>query len=108
MANYDPGTPGLPYVRVTQLILDWPDGAGGLPSATIFQRNAVPLTDGTVRNLEELPLIHIPLDLVNHGDDPIPLINPTNGQPLGGNTTLNEAFVAVLAVIRQAQLTANQ
>ena len=108
MTNYNPSVPGTPYVRVNQLILDWPDALGGIPTATVFQCNAVVLTDGTVRHLDSLPQFQISLDLANHGNDPIPLIDPVNGTNLGANTTLNQAFMAILAVLRQAQIANNK
>lgn len=106
-ANYDASVVGVPYIRGTQVVINWPD-QGGMPVGQITQCMAVKLADGTVRNLETIPPLTITLDLTNHGTDAIPLVNPSNGAPLGANTTLNTAMLNVLAVIRQAQIASGQ
>ena len=107
-ANYDASVVGVPYVRGTQVVINWPDATGGLPVATVSQSTAVKLADGTVRNLDVLSPIVYELDFVNHGNDPIPLVNPTDGSSLGANTTLNNTMLQILAVIRYAQNASGQ
>ena len=99
--NYDPSQVGVPYVRVQRLTIDYPD-AGGVPSATIEQSLAVKLADGLVRVIENMGSFKATLDFTQ-GDAPIPLVNPETAQPLGADTSLNQAFLAVLAVVRKEQ-----
>jgi hypothetical protein len=106
-ANYDASVVGVPYVRGTQVVINWPD-QGGMPVGQVTQCIAVKLADGTVRNLETIAPLVIPLDLANHGSDAIPLVNPANGAALGANTSLNSVMLGVLAVIRQAQIASGQ
>lgn len=101
-ASYDPSKVGVPYVRVSRLIIDWP--ADALPTAYIEQALGVTLADGSARQLEALPALTVTLDLAAHGDDPVPMVNPANGEPIGMDTTLNQAFLAVFAIIRQTQI----
>jgi len=105
--NYDPSQVGLPYVRVTRLVVEWPDSLKDLqPTALIEQSLAVKLADGSIRTLDNLPAISTRLDFTL-GDEPIPLINPETAEPLGTDTTLNQTFVGVLAVVRKFQLANN-
>ena len=103
--NYDPSQVGVPYVRVNHLEITWPDSAvpNTLPIATMKQSLAVKLADGSIRTLEKLLDISTPLDF-SKGNDPIPLVNPEDASYLGMDTSLNQAMLAVLAVIRQAQI----
>lgn len=104
MNNYDASQVGVPYVRAHRLTINWPDN-GQMPTAVIEQSLGVKLLDGAVRELERLPALDVALDFAN-GNVPIPLVSPEDASPLGMDTTLNQAFVAVLAVIRQAQIKA--
>lgn len=105
--NYDPSQVGVPYVRVSRLVIEWPDSAESpMPNAVMEQTLAVKLADGSVRTLEKMEPIGIPLDFLNNGNEPIPLVNPETAQPLGMDTTLNQAMLAVLAVIRKYQIEA--
>lgn len=106
-ANYDASVVGVPYVRGTQVVINWPD-QGGVPVGQVTQCMAVKLADGTIRNLETIAPLIINLDMATHGTDPIPLINPNTGANLGANTNLNTAMLNVLAVIRQAQIASGQ
>ena len=101
--NYDPSQVGVPYVRAHRITIDYPDN-NLLPSVKIEQSLAVKLADGTVRKIEDLLPITRALDMPNAGDDPIPLIDPETGQPLGSDTSLNMAMLQVLAVLRFEQL----
>ncbi len=103
--NYDASQVGVPFVRAYRVDISYPDN-GVLPSVVIEQALAVKLADGTVRRLENLNPINISIDLANDGNDPIPLVNPENGAALGANTSLNQTFLAILAVIRSKQLAA--
>ncbi len=105
--NYNPSSPvGVPYVRAHRVTIDWPD-RGLLPRRTIEQSLATRMADDTIRQLEVLTTIHGSMDLANDGDAPIPLINPETGETISGQfTSLNQAFMCVLAVVRQSQIAA--
>jgi len=105
--NYNNTAVGVPYVRGTQVVIDWPDAAGGPTKATVSQCTAVRLADGSIRNLDVLAPLNVVLDFTNHGNDPIPLVDPSTGANLGANTTLNQTMLGVLAVIRQFQVQLN-
>ena len=99
--NFDASQVGVPYVRAHRLIIEYPDSSS-TPTAYVEQSLAVKLADGSVRTLENLQPLAVPLDF-SKGNDPIPLVSPENAKPLGQDTTLNQAFLAVLAVVRDAQ-----
>lgn len=104
--NYDPSQVGVPYVRVSRLVIEWPDSAESpMPTAVMEQTLAVKLADGSIRTLEKMQPIGAKLDFTN-GNDPVPLVNPETAQPLGMDTSLNQAMLAVLAVIRKHQIEA--
>lgn len=105
MTNYDGSKVGVPYVRTRQLIIDWPDN-NAMPRATILHGTAVKLADGTVRALDPLPQVDCVLDFEKDGDAEVPLISPADASPLGINTTLNKAFLAVLAIVHDRQVKA--
>jgi hypothetical protein len=105
MANYDSTQVGVPYVRGTQVVVNWPDGADrNKPIIAISQCMAVKLADGSVRNLETIAPLVFTADLVAHGNDPVPIVDPSSGAALGPNTTLNSVMVQMLAIIRQQQI----
>ena len=106
--NYDATQVGVPFARVSGINIRWPDGAGGIPQAEILQALAVLLKDGTSRHLEALQTLQIPLDLKSHGDDPIAIVHPATGLPLGPMTSLNTAFLHVLAIARHFQILSGQ
>jgi hypothetical protein len=105
--NYDPSSPvGVPYVRAHRVTIDWPD-RGLLPRYAIEQSLAVRLADESIRQIEVLPTLHGSMDLANDGDTGIQVVHPDTGVDIPGMTTsLNQAFLAVLAVVRQAQVAA--
>ncbi len=106
-SNFDSTQVGVPYVRGTQVVINWPDGAQqSKPVVTISQCTAVKLADGSVRNLDMIEPLVFTVDLIANGNDPIALVNPTTGANLGANTTANSTMLAMLAVIRQAQIAA--
>ena len=102
-ANYDPSVVGVPYVRAHKITIFYPDN-NLLPSVKIEQSLAVKLADDTVRKIEDIPAIERSLDMFNAGNDPIPLINPETGQPLGSDTSLNYVMLHILAVLRAEQI----
>ena len=106
-ANYNSSQVGVPYVRGTQVIINYPDGVSGNPQATIAQNNAIILADMSIRNLEAIGNLVIPLDFVNNGNTPIPMVDPTTGDDLGETTTLNNIYLQVLAICRQEQVAVN-
>jgi hypothetical protein len=106
MPNYVATEIGTPYVRANRIEIYYPDN-GQLPHAVIHQTLAVKLADGTIRTLEELPSITATFDLAANGADPIPLVDPGTGQPLGPSTSLQSVMLGILAVVRQRQLAGN-
>lgn len=103
-ANYDNTIVGNPFVRVNQIVINYPDGNLS-PSATIYQTLAVKLVDGTARALQELSPINVTFDLAGHGNDPIQMVDLNTGADLvGQTTTLNQVLLSILAVVRQQQL----
>jgi hypothetical protein len=106
MANYNASQIGVPYVRASRIIINYPD-AGVLPSAYVEQSSAIKLADGTIREIDTMNVLKWNIDLVNHGNDPIPLVDPTTGNALGSNTTYNNLMVQLLAAIRAEQLIQN-
>lgn len=103
--NYNASQVGVPYVRAYNIRIAYPDN-GALPSVVIEQGLAVKLADGTVRKLDDLSPINVSIDLANDGNDPIPLVSPEDGSALGADTSLNQTFLAILAVVRAKQLAA--
>lgn len=100
--NYDASKVGVPFVRAKKITIDYPDN-NLTPSFSAEQWLAVVLADGTVRNIEKQASLNAAVDLANDGDDPIPLIHPTTGQPLGANTTRKQVMLGILAVLRFEQ-----
>lgn len=100
--NFDASQVGVPFVRAHKITIHYPDN-GQTPWATIEQSNGVVLADGKVRTIEQLPTIQRSFDLQNDGNLPVPLVSPTTGADLGANTTLNQVFLGILAVVRQEQ-----
>jgi hypothetical protein len=100
--NYNSSTVGVPFVRVSQIVINYPQG-GTLPSATINQELDVLLADGTTRTLQPMGSLNASFDMVAHGADPIPLVDLTTGAPTGGTTTLMAVLLGILAVVRQQQ-----
>lgn len=108
-ANYDASQVGVPYVRGTQVVVNWPDGADrNKPVITVSQCMAVKLADGVVRNLETIAPLIFTADLTVHGNDPVPVVDPSTGAALGPTTTLNSVMVQMLAIIRQQQIASGQ
>ena len=102
MANYDSTAVGVPYVRVTGIEINYP--VIGLPSVLIGQVKAVKMADGTVMELGDAPELRADIDLAVHGNDPIPLVSPNSGAPLGPSTTLNQVFLCLVAAVRDIQI----
>lgn len=89
------------------MTITWPDSVdNSMPKAELEQTLAVKLADGSIRTLEKMDTLYIPLDFAKEGSDPIPLIDPETAQPLGMNTTLNDTMLDVLATIRKYQIIA--
>lgn len=103
MYNYNASQVGVPYVRAHRITINYPDN-GLPPSANIEQSLAVKLADGTIRKLEDLPTLSRSFDMLNDGNTPIPLVDPSTAAPLGANTTLNNVMLQILAVVRREQL----
>lgn len=104
--NYNGSQVGVPYVRAPRITINYEPS--GRTTATIEQALAVKLADGSVRQLEALPALTCELDFANDGDTPVPMISPDDASPLGADTTLNQAFLAVLAIVHDRQVKAEQ
>ena len=107
LANYDSSTPGVPYVRVHKLVIEYPaDDSPGNPIVLvqIYQSEAVVLADGTRRTLRaDLPTLTATVDTPQEWTDPIPLVHPTTGEALTGTTTMQQVMMGLLACIRAEQ-----
>lgn len=99
--NYNSTEVGVPYVRVRQLTVDYTNNA--FPKATIEQSLAVKLKDGTIHEMSRIPELIVTFDMVADGTNPIPLVDPTTGAPLGPSVTLQQVMLSILAVVRQEQ-----
>lgn len=99
--NYDASQVGVPYTRVNTLTIVYPPE--GNTRVVLGQALAMKGADGKVYEVGPLNSISAQLDLVANGNDPIPMVSPNDASQLGTNTTLNEVFVAILAVVRQIQ-----
>jgi len=95
----------VPFVRAHRIEIDYPDSTG-IPEATVYQSLAVVLADGSTRSIQPLAPMMLKLDLKAYGNDPIPLISPSTAKHLGADTSLNQVFLGILAVVRQAQIAA--
>lgn len=101
--NYDASKVGVPYVRAHRITINYP-GPALMPNASIEQSLVVPLADGTTATISTLPTINRAFDMINDGNLPIPLVDPSTGAALGPTTTLNQVMLSILAVVRQEQL----
>lgn len=100
--NYNGSAVGVPYVRAPKITINY--STTGEVQAVIEQALAVKLADGSIRHLESMPPIVSNLNLAADGAAPIALVSPEDGSGLGADTSLNEVFLGVLAVVRQIQL----
>ena len=107
-ANYNASQVGVPYVRVSRIVIGYPDSSGGLPSATLTQSMAVKMADGSTLHIGDMPSITTEFDLVANGMNPIPVVDQTTGAPTGATTSLDNAFGEILAVVRSIQNAAGQ
>lgn len=105
MFNYDASQVGVPYVRVDNLVIQYPKS--GLPFVTLEQTKCVKLSDGTIAQIDVMPSISFPVDLIANANTPIPIVNPANGAALGPSTTLQGTMLSILAIVRQQQLLLN-
>lgn len=103
--NYNSSVAGTPYVRVCNIIIQYPEN--GAPTVTLTQELAVVLVDGTVGSLGPFQSIVFNPDMINDATTPIPLVDPTTGADLGANTTLQQTMLSILAVVRKQQLSSN-
>ena len=103
--NYNTTT-GLPYTRVDKLEIEYLQGAA---QVRLHESTSVVL-GGKVLKLaggENLFAAHLPINNQT-ALAPIPLIDPTTGEPTGGSTTLAEAVMVLTALCRQQQLLRDQ
>ena len=103
--NYNSSQVGVPYVRADVITILYPENQ--LPSITVSQTEAVKLADGKIIQTKRINDISFQLDIAAHGTEPIPIVDPTTGAPLGVNTNLQGLMLGILAVIRQQQLLQN-
>lgn len=105
--NYDASKVGVPYVRANRIVINYPP-APEMPNVVIEQSLAVKLADDSVRKLEDLPTINVTLDMLNDATDPVPLVSPEDGSPLGADTNLQNTMLSILAIVRKTQNAAGQ
>lgn len=101
MKNYNTSQTGVPYVRVNNITINYPPG--GKAVVGFSQVLAIKAADGTVYEVEQLAPLQTELDLAADGTTPIPIVSPEDGSPLGIDTTLQQTFLAILAVVRSIQ-----
>ncbi len=100
--NHDASQVGVPYARSARITINYPD-KGQLPEVAIERMLAVRLADGSAARIGDVPPAYGTIDLAAVGSAPIPLIHPDTSEPIGGHTSLNEAFMVVLAVVRHIE-----
>lgn len=97
--NYDT-TQGLPYPRVTRIVIDYPES--GQPTVDYVERAAIVASSGAVCMLDgsgQSYRMQIPTP-----DKPVQLVSPATGQPIGGTTSVAQLLLAMTAMIRRDQL----
>jgi len=103
--NYNSSQVGVPYVRCNNITIQYGDNQ--VPVVTVAQELAVLLANGSVIQIGTLPSLSFSLDMVHNATTPIPLVDPTTGNSLGANTTLQSLMLSILAAVRQQQLIQN-
>jgi hypothetical protein len=103
--NYNSTQIGVPYVRANNITIEYPTNS--LPVVTISQAMAVKLADNTIVEINPKASFSFTLNLATNALVPIPLIDPSTGEPLGASTNLQSLMVGILSVIRQQQLLVN-
>ena len=103
--NYDSTVVGRPYVRVNHIEIEWPPmvKGGPLPSVKLTQARAIKTESGETIEYAFAMLLDDDLDLAEHGDDPIPLVDPATDKPLDGKTSLNQALLIITSIARSIQ-----
>lgn len=101
--NYDASQVGVPYARVNNISITYP--TNGKPVVGLNQTLAIKGADGTIYEVGQLATLRAEIDLAADGTTPIPLVSPEDGAPLGADTTLQQVFLAILAVVRKIQTT---
>ena len=104
--NYDASQVGVPRPLATGIQIVYT--AGGAPVVTSDQALVTTMADGSTMQIGNMGAITQQLDLVNHGNDPIQVVDFITGAPITGQTTsLNSIVLQLLAAIRQIQLANN-
>lgn len=97
--NYDT-TNGLPYPRVTRIVIDYPES--GIPVVEYTERTAIVDSSGTIRRLDDAGqriVLEVPPPL-----EPIQVVNPATGADIPGmTTTVQDTMLNVTAIIRRDQ-----
>jgi hypothetical protein len=97
--NYDTSN-GLPYPRVTRIVIDYPES--GVPTVDYIERTAIVDSAGTVRMLDgggQLLRMQLPGPTETVG-----WVSPATGAPIPGSTTVQELLMGVTAMVRRDQL----
>ena len=102
--NFDPSTPGNPYVRASQISINFPPPGGSSVSVDIHQRRAVTLVDGTAIEYEEMGDFQASIDLSTDLTlVQFPMINLQNDQQLGATGDLATLVELLVSYIRSLQ-----
>lgn len=99
--NYNASQVGVPYVRVNNISITYP--TQGNPVVGLNQTLAIKGADDTIYEIGQLETLRAEIDLVADGTTPIPLVSPEDASFLGTDTTLQQTFLAILAVVRHIQ-----
>jgi hypothetical protein len=97
--NYDT-TLGLPYPRVTRIVIEYPES--GHPVVEYVERTAIVDAAGSVRLLDgggQQVRMQMPPPL-----QPVQRVNPATGAVMPGTTSSRELLLGMTALIRRDQL----
>lgn len=117
MRNYDCRDVGVPYVRVSKVVINYP--SAGIAHVQLDEESAVKLKDGAFLALSPLGALSDTIDLAVKGMDVMPLVDVDSGLPLdpvicqqlgamvaAGAVNMNFVMLTLLAAIRAQQMTA--
>lgn len=97
--NYDT-TNGLPYPRVTRIVIDYPES--GIPLVEYTEHTAIVDSGGTIRRLNDVGqriMLQVPPP-----NEPVQVINPATDADIPGvTTTVQQTMLGITALIRRDQ-----
>jgi len=101
MRNYNSSQAGVPYVRVSKIIIEYPEPYKAVVTCTEVE--AVKLADNSVRKLVDLGELRFEVN-PNQMADVLNVVNPDDGSVIPDTTvTKQQVMLGILAVIRDAQ-----